>query len=192
MGFAVGRFLDDDVRHDALGLDRAARRRVVARRGQLDGGALGQGQHGLDRALAEGLGAHHHRPFVVLQGAGDDFRGRGRAAVDQHHHRHGLGGGGQALQGVVLGAPVVVLGGGVILVLGILDPAIGGHHQGLGRQEGGGDADGAVEQAARVVAQVEHQALQVAGLVQFGQLLGHRLGGVFLELGDADVAVAVI
>ena len=28
--------------------------------------------------------------MVVLQGAGDDLRGRGRAAVDQHHHRQAV------------------------------------------------------------------------------------------------------
>src|SRR5690606_22654058 len=41
---AVGAFLDDGVGSDALGLDRAAARRVVARRGQLDRGAAGNRQ----------------------------------------------------------------------------------------------------------------------------------------------------
>ena len=78
------------VGRDAERLDRAPAGRVVARGGELDRGVVAQRHDGLHRALAEGLRAHHLGALVVLQRAGDDLRGRGRAAVHQHHHRHGL------------------------------------------------------------------------------------------------------
>jgi hypothetical protein len=52
-------------------------------------------------------------------------------------------------------------------------------------------ADGGVEQATRVVAQVQHQALEGRALVLFLEILesGHQvLAGMLLELGDAHVA----
>ncbi len=51
-----------------------------------------QRQHGLHRALAEAVGAHQYRALVILQGAGDDFRSRGAAAVDQHHQWYAFAG----------------------------------------------------------------------------------------------------
>ena len=81
-----------DVGLDALGLDRTARGRVIARRGQAQGAVvLAERNDGLDRALAEGARAEQRRALVVLQGAGHDFRSRGRAAVDQHHQRLAMG-----------------------------------------------------------------------------------------------------
>ena len=38
----------------------------------------------LHRRLAEGVGADDHAAVVVLQGAGEDLRGRGRAIFHQH------------------------------------------------------------------------------------------------------------
>src|SRR5690606_37573076 len=81
-----------DVRDNALGLYRTAVRGEVQRRGQLQRAVVVQRQHGLYRALAETVGAHQHRAFVVLQGAGNDLRGRGAAAVDQYHQRHAFAG----------------------------------------------------------------------------------------------------
>src|SRR5690554_2565512 len=81
-----------DVRHDALGLDGAAVGGVVERGGQLQGAILVERQDGLYRALAEAVGTHDHGAPAVLQGAGDDLRGRGAAAVDQYHQRHALAG----------------------------------------------------------------------------------------------------
>jgi hypothetical protein len=126
-------FLDNDVRHDALGLYRATRGRVVACRGQLDGGVAGQRQDALDRALAETLGAHDDGPLVILQCAGHDFRGRCRAAVDQYHHRHLERRWRQHLD-VVFPAGEPRAGSLPAMrrtpVLGILGAAIGGSHQG--------------------------------------------------------------
>src|SRR5215203_2527880 len=82
---------DLDVRLDALGLDRAAGRGVVARRRQPDGAVAAERDDGLDGALAEGAGAEHRAALVVLEGAGDDLGRRGRATVDQHHERLALG-----------------------------------------------------------------------------------------------------
>ena len=70
---------------------RAAGGRVVARRGQPHGAVARQRDHGLHRALAEAARADQHRPVLVLQRAGDDLAGRGRAAVDQHHQRQAAG-----------------------------------------------------------------------------------------------------
>ena len=130
---------DLDVGHDALGLDRGPGRRVVARRGQADRAMAGQRHDGLHRALAERAGAHHDRPAVILQRAGHDLGGRGRAAVDQHHDR-------QAVDQVA--AP------GVEPLHAVGAPAAGGHDLAL-VEEGVGDRDRLLEQPARVVAQVD-------------------------------------
>jgi len=67
---AVRRFIDQHVRHDAFGLDRAAARRVVARGGQLDRRIGGELANGLHRTLAESLRAHDGGALVILQRAG--------------------------------------------------------------------------------------------------------------------------
>ena len=72
-----------------FGLDRASEG-VVARRGQLDGCIVRQRQHGLHRALAEGLRAHHHGALWSCRAPGDDLGGRRRSAIDEHHERHVL------------------------------------------------------------------------------------------------------
>ena len=83
----VAELRDGDVRLDSAGLNRAARRRVVARRGQPER-AVGAGLHdGLDRALAEALLAHDQRAAVILERAGDDFGRRSGAGIGQHDHR---------------------------------------------------------------------------------------------------------
>jgi hypothetical protein len=125
-------------------LDGAPGGRVVARRGQLERGAVVDGHDGLHGALAEGLLAHDNGAALVLQGAGDDLGRGGTAAVDQHRQR-------RAVEDVVRA--------GLELELGVLDAAHGVDDQAL-VQEGVADADRGVEHAAGVVAQVEHHALQ--------------------------------
>src|SRR6185437_5530819 len=78
-------FLDLHLRRDAESLDRAARRGVVAGRGEPKGAAAAERNDGLYRALAERARADQRRPVMILQRAGDDLRGRSRTAVDQHH-----------------------------------------------------------------------------------------------------------
>ena len=76
--------------------------------------------------------------------------------------------------------------------LGILGAALGIHHQRIFRQESSGYCHRAVEQAARIVAQIQHQALErfLVLLVEAVQRLGQILAGMLLELGDADIAIA--
>ena len=133
---------------DALGLDRLARRREVARRGQPQRAVAGaERDDGLHRALAERARADHGRALVVLQRAGHDFRGRGRAAVDQHDHRLALG---------------QVAGAGVE-ALGLLGVAAAGRDDLAPLQERVRHRDRLIEQAARIVAQVEDEALELVG-----------------------------
>ena len=72
-----------DIGLDAGGLDRDAAGRVIARRGQLERVAVIQVEHGLHRTLAEAASAHEQGALVVLQRTGNDFRGRGAAAIDE-------------------------------------------------------------------------------------------------------------
>jgi hypothetical protein len=77
-------------------------------------------------------------------------------------------------------------------VLGVGCAAVGRGDQGIRRQEGCGDADGAVQQAARIVAQIKHQTLQRAGFEELAQMFDHRGTRILLEGGDAEIAVAVL
>src|SRR6516225_869095 len=71
-----------DIRRDALGLNRAPRRGVIARGGQAQRPIAGaERDDGLHRALAERARADQRRALVVLQRAGNDFRRRRRTAV---------------------------------------------------------------------------------------------------------------
>ena len=77
-----------------------------------------------------------------------------------------------------------------VLLLLILEAAVGVDDQ-AGVEEDVGDLDGLREEPAGVVAQVEHQALQPAGvLVERVQRLLDVVVGALLELREAEVAVA--
>ena len=54
-------------------------------------------------------------------------------------------------------------------------------------QELVGDANAFAEQSAGILAQIEHQALQISKLVE---RFGHFMLGGFLEAGDVEVADA--
>src|SRR2546423_7443990 len=79
--------LDDDIGVDAARLDRAAGRRVIARRRQAHRAMTGERDDRLHRALPEGLRADQDRAVMILQRASDDFTRRGGAAIDQHRYR---------------------------------------------------------------------------------------------------------
>ena len=136
--------LDDDIRLDAGRLDRAARRRVVARRGQPHRavGAARQRDDGLHRAFAERARAHDGRALMILQGAGNDLGGRGRAAIDQHDDR----------------LAVDEVAAACVVALDVVGPAAAGGDDLAAIQERVANRDRLIEQAARIVAQIEHIA----------------------------------
>src|SRR6185312_16180070 len=166
--------LDLDVGLDAFLLDRAARWREVERRGQADRAAAGHLHDGLHRTLTERAGAEDDGTAMVLQSAGHDLRGRGRAAVHQHHDRQAAG------DVARLGVPALH-----VLRLARLD------RDDLALVEEGVDhGNRLVEQAARVVAQVEDVALELGPglLLDLLDRVGHARGRLLGERGDADVA----
>ena len=87
---------------------------------------------------------------MILNGAGDDFRRRSRAAIDQHDQR------------IVLAA--VAVGGDIALFR--RGAAVVRNDQLALLQELVGHADAFAEQAAGILPQIEDQALQIAHLVE--------------------------
>jgi hypothetical protein len=152
---------DFQVGLDAGLLDRAARRREVARRGQLQGavGPAAQRDHGLHRALAEAGHADQLGAMAVLQGAGDDLGRRGRAG----------------LISTTMGRPFSRSPGLGVVALDVarIAAALADHLAAVEEQVR--DAHGLVEQAAGIVAQVEDQPLHVGVLGL--QLADRGLGG---------------
>ena len=115
--------------------------------------------------------------LVILKGAGDDLGGRGRAAIDQHDHR-------------LAGQRSPASASWRWVSLGI---AAARRHDLAAIEEGVGNRDRLIEQAARIVAQVDDVALQIGACLG----LDRAQGGVeaFLRLlaegGDADIADVV-
>src|SRR2546426_7998385 len=172
-----GRLLHHDVGHDAGRLDRAAARREVARGRQAQRRAVVERQDGLHRALAEGLRAEDEGALVVLERARDDLRGAGAPAVHQHDHRE-VG-------------PRAGLVREVLLFL-VLEPAVGVDDEARVEEEVG-HLDRLGEEAARIVAQVEDQALEPARLlVEALERPLEVVVGALLELRHAHVAVALV
>ncbi len=174
--FRARRRLQFDLRHDASGLDRLAAGRVITRGGQLHRVTVVQRQHGLHRAFAEGAAADHARALVVAQRPSQHFRGAGRTRIDQHHHRC-------ALQQVARRR--------IEPCITDADAAAGADDVALVEQVVG-HLHGGSQKAARVAAQIQHQALELATglLLQLLQVLLEVRPGVGLEGAQADVAVA--
>ena len=128
---------------------------------------------------------------MVLQSAGDNFGGRGRPPVDQHDDRHFAYLRRQISQVVIARAAQIILWRSKEFMLGIRRAAIGRSDERFRRQECRGNADCGVKQAARVVAQVEHQAFERALLVQIRQMLSDDGSRAFLERSDAQIAVTL-
>ncbi|KAF1858337.1 hypothetical protein Lal_00014841 [Lupinus albus] len=188
---AVRVLVDGDVGHDAARLDRAAAGRVVAGRRQLDGRLAGQRADRLHGTLAERPAADDGRALVVLQRPRDDLRRGRRPRVYEHDHRNRLEQFRHLVERIAAAAEQVVLGAAVELCLRIFQLAVRRDDLRILRQERGRHADGALQQAARVVAQVEHEALQVRLLArQRGQFLREILDGRLLELRHAHPRVA--
>src|SRR4030095_6961907 len=163
----------------ALSLYVAPRRRVVARGGEADGAVVRDRNDRLHRALAERLGAQHDRTVLVLPCAGYVFRGRGGSAVDQDDDR----------------LAVHQVAGFGVPALRLLALAAAGRDDLALVHEIVADGNRLVEQPARIVAQVEHQALHLAlgRFLELGDGLLEAAVGLFAEARDADVAdVAVL
>ena len=128
---------------------------------------------------------------MVLQCARHDLTGGGRAFVDQHHQRHRLEGCRQALERITTAPALVVVGRGLVGGLAVGQLAVGGHHRHVLGQEGRRDGHGGIQQAARVVAQVQHQAFEVGLLLVDLFHLAHKvIDRAFLELRQANPGVA--
>ena len=114
---------------------------------------------------------------MILKRAGDDFGSRGRAAVDQQHHRLAIG--------------QVTLGG--VEALGLVGMAAARRDDFATVKEAVGNRDRHVQQSARIVAEVEDVTLGLAA--HGGAEVVHRLLEAFLRLlgegGDADIADVV-
>ena len=109
---------------------------------------------------------------VVLHGAGDDLAGAGRTAVDEDDQGEGIELGALAGAGLVLVAPVAAL---------LADDEL------VGAQQLAADADGRVQDAAAVAAEVEDELLH-ALLLEGGHGLLEFLGGGLAEVLDEDEA----
>src|SRR6266498_1521961 len=167
-----------DVGRNTLRLDGAPGRGEVARGCQPQRPIAGAERNdGLHRPLAERARADDGRAPVILERTRHDFRGRGRAAVDQHDDR------------LVLGEVARAR----IEPLGFLGGAAARRYDLALLQERIGDRNRLVEQSARIVAQVDDEALElVAGLGgEVGDRFLEALGGLLVELGDADKADVV-
>src|SRR5208282_1506041 len=170
--------LDIDVGCDSHRLDRAPGGSVVARRRQAQRGMIVERQYRLHRAFAEGLGAENYGALLILQRAGDDFAGARAAAIDQQHHR--------IINEVLLLVREIFLLLIFLASLRIYDqPAVEKIVRNLHRL---------VQQSARIVAQVEHNSLELAVVLRFELVdrLLDALARVLLEGGDADIAVAAV
>src|SRR5690606_10656201 len=75
--------------------------------GQLDRLVFPQRQHSLNRAFAEAFGADNNAALVILNGAGENFRCRGAAVIDDDNQ-------GQVVE--------YVAGAGAELAVGALHP----------------------------------------------------------------------
>src|SRR5690606_25634311 len=117
-----------------------------------------------------------HRAMVILQRAGNDFRGRGRAAVDQYRQRLAVG------DIAALGCETLALVGRSAQRAGRDDLAL--------VQEGIRHRDRLVEQAARIVAQVDDVALQLGAhlALQLVDRGDEVLRGVLVERRNAQIA----
>ncbi len=163
-----------EIRLDTGFLDRAARRRVVAGGCQFDGAVVAEVDDALHRSLAEGSQADDCGALLVLQGAGDDFRRRGCTWIGQDHDR-------LAVQHVALFG---LIADDVFRIAAALADDL------ATIEEQVCDADRLFQQAAGIVAQVEHETLHLRILGhQVGQLRLGVVSGGFREGSDAQVAV---
>ena len=177
--------------HDAFGLDGLAAGRVVARGGDFEARVRAQGAEGLHRALAKSLAAHNGGALVVLQGARHDFAGRRRTFVNQHHQVHFFQPGWQVFERVQARAALVIGGSRTQGLLAVGGLAVGGNYCYVLGQKRRRNSHRCIEQTTRVVAQVQHQALDFRVLlVDFVDLFDKVFHRAFLKHAHPHPAVA--
>ena len=156
-----------------IALDQAAAGRVVARGRQRQAGVFAQSGNGLNEALSEALLANHQAAVMILNRAGHDFRSGGGTAVDDHHQRHG---------------DAAIAAHGVVAALGRSAPVMG-NDQLILVEEHVGNGHGFIQQAARISAQVENDAVELGGVQIFQRRGQFGIGGL-VKSGKLDVADA--
>ena len=165
------------VRLNALCLDRTTGRRVITRSCQPDTGAVTQVKYRLHRTLAERSFADNQGAAMILQGTGQNFRGRCGTAIYQNNH-------GGILQPLARVRCIFQLGIGA--AVGVYDESL--------VQKTIGYRDGGLKHTAGIVAQVQHNTLQRTAKVAFHVL------NLFLqfcstlpgEMGDLKITVVAV
>ena len=151
-------------------LHAAAAGRVVFGGGELELAAVWQRAYALHQALSEGAGADDYGAVQVLQGAGNDFRGRCRARIHHDDERQ---------LGIERGL------GGAACVGRAVFPAFGCDHKRPLGHEDGNYVHGLVEKSAAVAPEVKHQGVKLRGLLESRHggthLVCHPLGEAGLE-----------
>ena len=158
------------------GLDAAAGGCVVFGRRDFELAVIGERPDALHKALAIGACADDGGAVHVLQGAGNDLRGRSRPGIDQNDK----------------GDPEVHrIAGGLVHLAGPLDTSLGSDDDGPFRDEEGHDVHSLVHRAAPISAKVQHQPLHSLGLervIPVFDPLSHTFG----ELGHEDIPRRVV
>ena len=157
------------------GLHASARRGIILGRSELELAVVGQGTDALHQALPVGARADDGGAVVVLQGAGDNFRGRCRGIIDQYHD------GNFRVYGVC-GGLVHLLRGGFALGAD--------HHRAFGDEQRD-NVHGLSHDAAAVAAKIQYQTLHSFGFQLFisvADLLPHA----FREFAQVDVSVGLV
>ena len=129
-----------------IALDQPAAGSVVARGGQQQRGIFAERELRLHEALAEACLADDQAAIVILNGAGDDFRSRRALAVDQHDERN---------------LDALIAAHRIVAAFRRRAAAMRNHELIL-FEEHVRHADGLIQQAAAVAAQVDDQSVELA------------------------------
>src|SRR6266446_231262 len=156
-----------------VALNETAAGRVVTRGGKREAGVFAEWRDGLHQALAESGFADDEAAIMVLHGARNDFGGGGGIAVHENYER-------DVITLIAANGVVAALGGSAAVVR---DDEL------IFVEEHVADSHGFVEQAARIAAHVENQAVE-RGRVQLLECISDFAVGGFVEAGEADVADA--
>src|SRR5208283_2480313 len=156
-----------------VALNQAAGRRVVTCSRECQAGVFRKRRDGLDEALAELGFANNQAAVMVLHRAGNDFGGGGGVIVHKNYERHGhaliaADGDEAALRGIAS----VIRDDELALV-----------------EEHVADSDGFIEEAARIAAHIQNNAIERIR-AKLLQSVGDFAVGSLVELRELDVADA--